>query len=192
VYQWPLPDRRIRSDEFVIVRGLTAVPAPDGHGEVLLGARSWPGVIERIDPQQDHRVTVELDLKKHFAGVWGLDNYIGASLAAYNKMTPFILPGTQERVHFIGVAVRHPKLGATPPHNGSWYLIRHADGRYETGFIYDPAHPVAAGTDLRGTRAIEVSPFADDANRVLYFGGADIGQRTSLNTAWIYKGTLKQ
>lgn len=38
VYQWPLPDRRVGSDEFVIMRGLTAVPAADGRGEVLLGA----------------------------------------------------------------------------------------------------------------------------------------------------------
>lgn len=155
-------------------------------------ARSWPGVIERIDPQQDHRVTVELDLKKHFASVWGLANYTGASLAAYNKMTPVVLPGTPERVHFIGVAVRHPKLGTTPPHHGAWYLIRHTDSRYDTGFIYGPAHPIAPGADLLGTHDIVVSPFASDAGCVLYFNGADIGKQMSLNTAWIYKGTLKK
>ena len=33
------------------MRGLTAVPEPhDADREVLLAARSWPGVIERIDP----------------------------------------------------------------------------------------------------------------------------------------------
>jgi hypothetical protein len=68
--------------------------------------------------------------------------------------------------------------------------VRHANGTYSTGYINDSAHPVPEGQSLRGTRAIEVSPFPEDACRVLYFGGADIGKQTSLNTAWIYKGTL--
>ena len=47
------------------MRGLTAVPAPDGDGEVLLGSRAQPGIIERIDPSADYTVTTELDLREH-------------------------------------------------------------------------------------------------------------------------------
>jgi hypothetical protein len=70
--------------------------------------------------------------------------------------------------------------------------VRHADGTYSTGSIYDPTHPIPEGQSLRGTRAIEVSPFPADDGRVLYFGGGDIGKQTSLDTAWIYKGTLSK
>lgn len=192
VYQWPMPDRRGGSDEAFLMRGLTAVPSSDGRGEVLLGTRAWPGVIERIDPRADHRVTVELNLKDYFAKAWNLPGYTGPSLSAYNRITPWTVPGTSERVHLIGVAVAHPSEGRTPPHNGSWFLVRHADGSYNHGYINDAAHPVAAGQSLRGTRALEVSPFAGDSSRVLYFGGADIGKQTSLDTAWIYKGILKE
>jgi hypothetical protein len=34
-------------------------------------------------------------------------------------------------------------------------------------------------------------PLPEDHGRVLYFGVYDGGFRTSHNTAWIYKGTLK-
>ena len=57
------------------MRGLTAVPAPDGDGEVLLGSRAQPGVIERIDPRAEYAVTVELDIREHFAKAWNLPNY---------------------------------------------------------------------------------------------------------------------
>jgi hypothetical protein len=187
-----MPGRKGGADEAYLMRGLTAVPAPDGQGEVLLGTRAADGVIERIDPRDHHRVTVELDIKAHFAKHWNLPRYTGAALSAYNRITPWTVPGSGERVHLIGVAVGHPEQRNTPPHNGSWYLLRHANGTYSTGYINDPAHPVPEGQSLRGTRAIEVSPFPEDACRVIYFGGADIGKQTSLNTAWIYKGTLKE
>jgi arylformamidase len=192
VYQWPMPDRRGGSDEALLMRGLTAVPASDGRGDMLLGTRAWPGVIERIDPRDNHRVTVELNLKDYFAKAWHLPSYTGPSLSAYNRITPWTVPGAGERVHLIGVAVAHPTEGHTPPHNGSWYLVRNADGRYCHGYINDSAHPLPAGQNLRGTRAIEVSPFAADTGRVLYFGGADIGKQISLDTAWIYNATLKE
>jgi acetyl esterase/lipase len=191
VYQWPMPERRGGADEAFLMRGLTAVPAPDGKGQVLLGTRAAQGVIERIDPRDNHRVTVELDIKAHFARHWNLPRYTGPALSAYNRITPWTVPGGGEAVHLIGVAVAHPMLRDTPPHNGSWYLVRHADGHYTAGYIDDPARPVAVGQSLRGTRAIEVSPFPEDGGRVVYFGGADIGKHIALDTAWVYKGTIR-
>lgn len=69
VHQWPLPtDLAVVPEERWFLRGLTAVPEPHGDArDVLLAARAWPGVIERIDPHPDlrrgHVVTVELDVR---------------------------------------------------------------------------------------------------------------------------------
>jgi hypothetical protein len=38
-----------------------------------------------------------------------------------------------------------------------------------------------------GSRPIEVSPFAEDGDKVFYFGGHDCASRPSHNTAWIYR-----
>jgi len=190
VYRWPF---RIigRSTEWKNMRGLTAVPDPKGGGhQVLLAARSYGSVIERIDPAKNFAVTAELNIRDFFAKQWGLTALRGPVLAAYNRIVPVTHPVTGEKIHLIGVAVAHPK-GDTPPHNGSYFLIRRADGRYEAGEIYDPAHPVPAGSSLVATRAIEVSPFPEDRGRVFYFGGYDCGFRKSHNTAWIYRGEIQ-
>ena len=188
VYRWPWPERRGGADEALLMRGITAVPALDGNGQVLLGSRARPGVIERIDPRVDHAVTVDLDLRTHFAKLWNLPQYKRAALSAYNTMAPWTHPDTGKVVYLIGVAVLHPTLADTPPHNGAWFLIRDAAANYSTHYIHDPAHPVPSGTNLRGTRAIQPSPFDKSA---IFVGGGDIGKRTSLNTAWIYKGMLR-
>ena len=187
VYRWPWPARRGGADEAFLMRGLTAVPAPDGDGEVLLGSRAQPGVIERIDPRAEYAVTVELDVREHFARVWDIPDYRRAALSAYNTMTPWTNPESGEQVHLIGVAVLHPTHADTPPHNGAWYLVRHSNGHYSTGYIYDNEHPLPAGMNLRGTRAIIASPFD---NTTVFAGGGDIGKQIALDTAWIYRGTL--
>ena len=97
------------ADEAFLMGGLTAVPASNGDGEVLLGSRVQPGVIERIDPSADYAVTVELDIREHFAKAWDLSNYRRAALSAYNTMTPWTNPRSGEQVHLIGVAVLHPR-----------------------------------------------------------------------------------
>ena len=185
VYRWPWPQRRGGADEALLMRGLTAVEAADGMGQVLLGSRAQVGVIERIDPSSDHRVTVDFNIRDHFAKLWDLPLYRGAALSAYNRMVPWTDPQTGERVHLIGLAVLHPTLNSTPPHNGAWYLVRNSAGSYATGYVHDSAHPLAQGENLRGVRAIVPSPFGDGA---IYMGGGDIGKQTSWNTAWIYRG----
>ncbi len=177
-------------DESEIMRGLTAIPDPQGGAhEVLLGTRNYSNTIERIDPAKNFAVTVELNIREFFAKQWGIANYRGPTLSAYNRCVPAMHPVTGEKIHLIGVAVLHPQR-ETPPHNGSFFLVRYTDGRYEAGEIYDPAHPIPAGKGLDGTRAIEVSPFPEDKGRVFYFGGYDCASRDSHNTAWIYRGTM--
>lgn len=187
VYRWPWPKRRGGADEAFLMRGLTAVEAADGKGQVLLGSRAQAGVIERIDPRSGHGVSVDLDIRDHFAKLWGLPRYRGPALSAYNRMVAWTDPKTGERVRLIGVAVLHPTLCSTPPHNGAWYLVRNAEGHYITSYVHDPDHTLPEGMNLRGVRAIQPSPFGDGA---IYMGGGDIGKKVSLNTAWIYKGTI--
>jgi hypothetical protein len=189
VYRW-LYDSSASGDEMRIMRGLTAIPDPQGGAhQVLLGTRNFNSVVERIDPTKNFAVTAELNIREFFATLWGVANYRGPTLSAYNRCVPATHPVTGEKIHLIGVAVIHPQ-STKPPHNGS-FLVRHSDGRYEAGEIYDPANPVPAGKGLDGTRAVEVSPFPEDQGRVFYFGGYDCASRDSHNTAWIYRGDFR-
>jgi hypothetical protein len=79
-----------------------------------------------------------------------------------------------------------------PPNNGSCYLIRHRNGQYDWGYIYDAAHPVPASQRLTGCRDIEVSPFPGEQGQVFYFCGYDGGAGPSHNTAWIYRGQFSE
>jgi hypothetical protein len=91
-------------------------------------------------------------------------------------------------VHLTGVQIYHPAF-PTAPHNGSFYLVRHRDGTYDWGQVYDPDHPVPPDRALDATRTIVASPFAEDGRRVLYFGGYD-GAFVDNRTAWIYRARL--
>ena len=105
-------------------------------------------------------------------------------------MTPAVHPFTGERVHLIGGGIMPGLLGDDPRSKCAWFLIRHADGRYATGQIFDPAVTPPAVGGLRSARTLSVSPFPEDNGRVIYTGGFDAAQGPHLDTAWIYKGTL--
>jgi hypothetical protein len=183
VYTWPALAEG--SDG---MRGLTAIEYPLGSGkQVLLGAREKPGIIERIDPNDNYRAIVELDVRAYFTNLWG---GLGgsASLIAYNDMTAAVDPDTGENVHLLGLWVNHPSR-PNPPDNGSYYLTRRADGTYSHGNLYDAANPIPAGQELRATRTIVVSQFVEDQSRVIYFGGFDAGGAGDKhNSAWVYRG----
>jgi len=91
----------------------------------------------------------------------------------------------------MGIEAFIPK--ASPPPAGhvvadgletsGWYLVRHADGRYELREIA-AKHPVT-GLPLIPVRTIAASPFpGDDA---LYFGGYDANYLPAHNTAWVLR-----
>ncbi|MFZ5784955.1 MAG: alkaline phosphatase family protein [Acidobacteriota bacterium] len=189
VYQWPFVAGS--NAESNTMRGLTAVPDPAGGGhEVLVATRANPGGMERIDPMAGHRVTVELDIRAFLSSLWDLDEYTGPALSAYNRLVPATDPTTGERVHLIGLWVSHPE-GRVPPHNGSFYLVRHLDGRYELGEINDLTSPLPSGEGLRATRGLEVSPFPEEGGRVVYSGGYDCAGILSHNTGWIMRGEVR-
>ena len=123
------------------LRGLTAIPDPQQPGrELLLASREVDGVIEIINPQRNHEARVEFDLRKHFGGLVGArDGQRFTTLFAYNEMTPAVHPDTGERVLLIAGGVMPGLPGDDARAKSAWYLVRHADGRYGTGQVFDPA-----------------------------------------------------
>jgi hypothetical protein len=191
LWRWP---RLIQEhgDETVILRGLTAIPDPNGgQHQVLLGTCHYPGVVYRIDPSRGCSVRTELDIRAYFAKAFGVAKLAGPCLSAYNNFLPATDPDTGEKVLLLGVWVNHPDGHATEKGAGAWYLVRHADGTYSHGRVFDQKNPKPnPPRGLLATRTIEVSPFPEDKGRVFYFGGYDCASIESHNTAWIYKGEL--
>jgi hypothetical protein len=105
-------------------------------------------------------------------------------------MTPALHPDTGERVLLIAGGIMPGLQGNDARAKCAWYLVRHADGRYGTGQIFDPAVVPTAVGGLRSARTVCVSPFPEDKGRVVFFGGFDAAQGPHHNTAWIYKATL--
>ena len=183
VYRWPyIPGQ---GDEQKIMRGITTIPDPlNSNNQVIIGTRSHPGVIEIIQPFNNHNVYTELNVKSFLGTVWGV-NYTGPSLMAYNYFEPDTL--NNQKVWWVSLGAIHPN-GNVHPYNGSYYLLRYQNGTYKYGHIYDNNNPVPNGISLRATRTICKSPFSQDSNRIYYFGGYDCANDTSDNTSWIYKG----
>jgi hypothetical protein len=191
LWRWPHLIRE-RGDETEILRGLTAIPDPQGgKHEVLLGTCNYPGVVYRIDPKRNFAVTTELDIRAYFAKAFGVSQLRGPCLSAYNNFLPATDPNTGENVHLLGLWINHPDGRATEMGASAWYLVRHADGTYAHGRVFDPKHPKPnPPRGLLATRTIEVSPFPEDKGRVLHFGGFDCARIESRNTAWIYRGAI--
>jgi hypothetical protein len=191
VYRWPVAENVPQSR---FLRGLTAVPDPRASGrQVLLAAFEYPGIIVRIDPGKDVIAPEqELDIKEFFNQAWNTPTARRrGAIAAYNRFLPVTDPDTGEKAHLLGLWINHPDRRATENGASAWYLVRHADGTYGHGRVFDPKHPKPnPPRGLLATRTIEVSPFPEDKGRVLYFGGFDCANIESHNTAWIYKGTL--
>jgi hypothetical protein len=188
LWRWPHLIKE-QGDETVILRGLIAIPDPNGgKHQVLLGTCDYPGVVYRIDPCGGCAATTELDIRACFAKSFGVAKLAGPCLSAYNNFLPATDPDTGEKVLLLGVWINHPDGHASDKGAGSWYLVRHADGRYGCGRVFDPKDPRPnPPRGLLATRTIEISPFPQDKGRVFYFGGYDCASIESHNTAWIYK-----
>ena len=182
------------------IRGLTAVPSPSGKGEVLLFAAL--NMVRHIDPADNYRETVELDMPSFLTDLWKIP--VAGVLCAYNEFMPYTIPGTGETVWLFGfessypayAVQQNPQLRLFIRQDLKWYFaaegryfIRHATNNkisYELGEITSPGLPI-----LVAVRTITMSPFSADQGQVLYFAGFDCNSQPSHNTAWIYRGTLK-
>jgi hypothetical protein len=173
------------------LRGLTAIPAPSGRGEVLLAAVEGSAArIVRVDPRDGSEVT-EIDLSDFLARHWGMP--AGYVIAAYNDMASIPDPAGGKAL-LIGLEAFIPlRAEIAAGHNvvpvgygrleaGGWYLVRRVNGHYDL-------RQVAADRALVATRTIRASPFAEDKDAV-YFAGYDANKAPAHDTAWIYRSSL--
>jgi hypothetical protein len=175
------------------LRGLTAIPSPSGHGEVLLAAVEGNAArIVRVDPR-DGSETTELGVADFLGQQWGMRaNYV---IAAYNDMTKVHDPAGGDAL-LIGLEAFIPLTAPIAAgHNvvnvgygrleaGGWYLVRHAARRYDLRQVATPS-----GRPLVATRSIRASPFPQE-NEALYFAGYDANKVPAHNTAWIVRSTI--
>ena len=173
------------------LRGLTAVPAPTGSGEVLLAAveGTAPRIV-RVDPHDGSEAT-ELDVADFLRQGWGMP--VSYVIAGYNDMAMVPDPAGGEAL-LIGieafipvqapVAAGHRVVGVGYGRleAGGWYLVRRVNGHYDLRQV--PASPESS---LVAVRAIRGSPFAQRRGWV-YFAGYDANKSAAHNTAWIIRG----
>lgn len=177
------------------MRGLTAIPHPlrDSGEALLMALEGFESRIVWIDPFDNYRATVELDLisflDDQWNGTWGLwldRQRLKYAVAAYNDMTSAIDPETGDPVLLIGLlAVQN----ADGHRDSSWYLVRRNEKQYELMEIPSRGNTAFAHGDLLACRTIAHSPFPDDDSDKIYFGGFDAqaAGRDCRNTAWIYR-----
>jgi len=177
------------------IRGLTAVRSPDGAGESILFSHT--DRIIRIDPNDDHKATVELQIRPLLQKSWGTA-VRGSIIAAYSDMMPLKDPATGRTVHIMGVEGRIERGGRDATYRpdtffgwyaGGAYLIRQADRSYrlkEVNGRWAPGNP-----KLVAPRTFVVSPFPDDAGRQVYVGGFDANFFPSLDTAWVFRASIE-
>jgi hypothetical protein len=181
--------------------GLTAAPDPkNASRQVLLCAVHERGAarIEQLDPQQGHRATVYSNVSEQIDRVFS--RRVPVSRIAYNDMTVVTDSASGRPLHLVSGWFKPAgnensgELGKS-----AWYLVVQANGRAQLGRIFDPAHPLSdAEFGLRCSRSIGPSPFPEEKDLVWYFCGFDqtpvSGRGTAAkgDTAWIYKGTLKE
>jgi hypothetical protein len=187
VYTWPYIESASGGDEPNIMRGITTIPDPKGSGkDVIVGTRAFPGIVEIIEPHNNHNVYTEFYIKDFFSSQWNV-NYKGAALSAYNYFVPDTLNG--EEIWWQSLWVNHPDASKGHPYNGSHFLVRYKNGTYKYGDIFDDKNPLPKGLNLRACRTICKSPFKEEPF-TYYFGGYDAAKDTSNNTSWIYKGRI--
>jgi len=177
------------------IRGLTALPSPDGTGQSLLFSHT--DRIIRIDPKDHHRATVELAVRPLLEASWGTP-FRGSIIAAYSNMLPLEDPATGRTVHILGVQGRIERGGRDNTYRpdtffgwyaGGAYLIRASDRSYrlqEVNGTWAPGKP-----KLVAPRAFAVSPFPQEAGGTVYFGGFDANFFPALDTAWIFRAPVE-
>jgi len=183
IYEWRIP-----SEEFSGMRGLTAVPDPEGGlHEVLIGARESTGFIDRINPLNNYQITSEYNIRNYFSSIWD-DFNNEESITTANDMLPVADPDAGEKYHLIGLNINHPE-NSNPLFNGSYFLIRHIDGSYTWENIYDKNNNTKP---LDACRTIANSPFPEDNGKALYLGGFDANYGSHHNSACVYRAQFPE
>jgi poly(A) polymerase len=172
------------------LRGLTTVPRPSGVGQVLLAALEGDRCrVVRIDPEDDFRETVELEVLDFLGEHWGQRPTYG--VVAYDDFTPVNNQDTGQTLLFTGLGATYSTRLDTHPADAwvrdAWYLIRHPDGqRYELRRIESP--DLQPMPELVAARSITVSPFESG---MLYIGGYDPNAKPCRQTAWVFSASIE-
>ncbi len=178
------------------IRGLTAVPAPDGRGQSLLFSHT--DRIIRIDPAGGHKATVELRIREILQRAWGMP-VPGAIIAAYSDFLPLKNPATGKTVYLAGVQARVERGGRNKKkyredtffgwYAGGAYLVREAPGNWrlkEVNGRWAPGKP-----KLVAPRTYAISPFPAERGRWVYFGGFDCNFFPARDTAWVFRAPIE-
>ena len=184
------------------VRGLTAIPNPKGKGESLLfvwsASSDTRGCIYRLDPDgtggysRTEEVCLQNLISEHFGGhpVY----YVGA---AFNDILPVVNPSTGELAHLIGINAvigghEFPTWMGRPTggfYAGALYAIRDKNGNYWLNEVNGPHDGIKP--PLVAVRAYTLSPFEQDDQRAVYFGGFVGDYGPSPNTAWVFRSSTE-
>jgi hypothetical protein len=177
------------------LRGLTAIPDPSGHGEVLLAAVEGSAArIVRVNPREGSEAT-ELDLPGFLRQHWGMS--VSYVIAGYNNMAKVRDPAGGEAL-LIGIEAFIPaqaqiaaghdlvSVGYGRLEGGGWYLVRRCNGHYDLRQL-----TAGSGRALVAVRSIQASPFPQERDAV-YFAGYDANKVPAHDTAWIMRSTTAE
>jgi hypothetical protein len=174
------------------IRGLSAIPNPNGAGEVLW--YSWNKKASRLDPNNNYTETIEYSYTDSLTSQLGIQ--VQYTIAAYNDNIPVFNPtNANEDIRLIGIELKYNAsalLNDPRPNWNGWgidgqYYERHQSGSYiyyVRKYILNNS-PIVTDT-LIATRTICVSPFENDNGKVLYAGGMDCNSIPMSRQAWIY------
>ena len=176
------------------IRGLTAIPNPNGKGQSLLfvwapGERSQSQV-KRLDPDGKGGYTLhnEANLGQLMSRHLGVK--IPYTLGGHNMMYPVPHPATGAPVQIIGF---YGSMAGKPElrwkgsrfYGGALFALRTAAGKYT---VHEVNGPYAPGkTLLVSPRAFCRSPFDP---KEIFIGGHDSSNKISDNLAWIFRAPL--
>ncbi len=145
---------------------IAAVPDVAGTtGHALLLAAG--GRLLRVVPRDQLEPTLELDLARTFADLWGSLGGDG-NVALAGAPLPLRHPETGDLVHVAALRLVHPDRTS----RGAYFLVRQQDGRYAYGLASDFGAKDERGAPLE-LSAGAASPFVSDSGAAMWFGGGD-------------------
>jgi hypothetical protein len=183
------------------IRGLTAIPNPNGAGQSMLFMwcpnNSSNGTVVRLDPNGSGGYTSATEVV--------LDKLVGQYLkspayfvlGAYNDFLPVTDPATGQTDYIVGMEVSLGKNSGLPTiwnsttggmYEGALYAIRYPNETYRIGQV-NGMFP-AGNPPLVSIRTYAMSPFPSQNGSVIYFGGYDANDHLCLDTAWVFSTTL--
>ncbi len=177
------------------IRGLTAVRSPKGSGESILFSHT--DRIIRLDCGDDHKATVELQIRQLLEKSWKTP-VRGSIIAAYSNMMPLKDPATGRTVHIMGVQGRIERGQRSKEYRDDTFFGWYAGGSYlirgsaESYRLKEVNGRWAAGKPkLVAPRTFVMSPFAEDAGKHVYFAGFDANFFPALDTAWVFGASIE-